>query len=132
MKAFVTATAIAACLIAAIPRPALAQDLPHFQCYQVKTDQPVRVKTHKLRDQFGSVAAQVTLRPRLLCAPTDKDGEEPKLDVNGLHLLCYSVTEDGNKAKGTKVGVSNQFGSAKLVVTDPTILCVPTKKKVLQ
>jgi hypothetical protein len=132
MKAIAIAALAGVCLTAAMPAPSVAADLPHFQCYTVTTDLPANAKRHKLRDQFGSVSASVTLRPRLLCAPTDKDGEDPKLDLNGFHLVCYSVTEQENKAKGTKVVISNQFGSTRLTVGDPTILCVPTKKKRLQ
>jgi hypothetical protein len=132
MKTLAIATTIGVCLMVAMPISSRAADLPHFQCYTVTADLPATAKSHKLRDQFGSVGARVTLRPRLLCAPTDKDGEDPKLDLKGLHLVCYSVTEEGNRARGTKVVISNQFGSTNLTVGDPTILCVPTKKKRLQ
>lgn len=100
----------------------------HFLCYKVSDFsgfEPVKVK---LKDQFQGFATAV-LKPTLLCNSVQKNNElimDPK-----RHLVCYTIARQ--KPRDVSVLVSNQFDDGqKLFVTEPTILCVPSLKKLLK
>ena len=100
----------------------------HYQCYRVKPlDPQFKPRKVKLRDQFGASAAEV-IRPVMICAPTTKNNLKPR-DTR-THYVCYE--DKGPKTPERKVAIANQFGKEIMVVVEPTLLCVPSLKKVLK
>jgi hypothetical protein len=99
----------------------------HYRCYKVSEERPFATREVTLKDQFDSGAAKV-LRAVLLCAPVQKNRLTPR-DTR-THLVCYDT--DGGQAPGRRVSVDNQFGPAVLKVDSPTLLCVPSLKRVLR
>ncbi|HTO83138.1 MAG TPA: hypothetical protein VMQ73_12925 [Methylomirabilota bacterium] len=128
MKTLVIGVVVVACTLITSPASAYVTDKPHFQCYSVTSDKPTTGQTHSLRDQFDTYKATVIMRPVLLCTPTDKDAGDSKLDLKGSHLVCYTMETAGNKGKGRKVSVENQFGSTTMVIGPARLLCVPSSK----
>ena len=102
--------------------------LDHFQCYRVKKSKgaPRFVKkTASITNQFET--ATVTLvKPRLLCAPASKNGEDPTAPSHPDHLICYK-TKDGKFGTLTTT-VTNQFGVDEVTVIHRRELCVPALK----
>ena len=99
----------------------------HYQCYRIAEQTPFKSVGVTLKDQFNASDAKI-LKPILLCAPTSKNGavvKDPK-----THLVCYQ--EDGAKSADKTVSVTNQFGTEKLTVGGPTMLCVPSLKTVVK
>jgi hypothetical protein len=99
----------------------------HYQCYRVSEQAAFKPVGVKLADQFGASGAQI-LKPIMLCAPTSKNGapvKDPK-----THLVCYQ--EEGAKSADKLVSTTNQFGTDKLTVGGPTMLCVPSLKTVVK
>jgi hypothetical protein len=102
----------------------------HFQCYKVavskNTPKFVPALGVSLGDQFGTMTVDVK-KPKYLCAPVDKNGEDPTAPTDLAYLMCYQAkqTDAVKFAKLTGVFVNNQFGSETLDVKKPALLCVP-------
>lgn len=101
----------------------------HYQCYAVEA--PTSAVTLKLlRDQFGISEGVKLGRPVMLCAPTAKNGTSPKDRIT--HYLCYEDAEA--KPADRKARIINQLTKETgidLAVQKPTMLCVPSLKKLL-
>ena len=111
------------------PPTASGLTIDHFQCY------PASVTPHTakfvardgitLEDELGALTVDVQ-KPKLLCAPVNKNGEDPTAATHPSHLACYQVKQAGTKfTKSTGVAVANQFGAETLDVKQPSLLCVP-------
>jgi hypothetical protein len=102
----------------------------HFQCYKIavskNTPKFAPVLGVALGDQFGTMTVDLK-KPKFLCAPVDKNGEDPTAPSDLSHLICYQAkqTDVVKFAKLTGVFVNNQFGSETLDVKKPALLCVP-------
>ena len=99
----------------------------HFSCYQVPRggipDQKVN-----LVDRFGSTMAKLTEIHRL-CAPTDKNGEDPTAPQSPVHLSGLTIgSTTGTFSKPKGLSVSNQFGSYTVDIVSPVVLLTPTSK----
>jgi hypothetical protein len=68
---------------------ASAQNLDHYQCYELEPQQMQGIDV-RLIDQFGETQNSV-VEPKYLCTPVDKNGSGIK-DKEG-HLLCYLLKE---------------------------------------
>ncbi len=69
------------------------------------------------------------MKPVMLCAPVDKNGEGIGDPVS--HLTCYELEK--LKVKATlDVAVNDQFGELILTVQKPKFVCVPSTKEVLE
>jgi hypothetical protein len=80
----------------------------------------------RLSNQFGRSRVRV-LRPVNLCAPAAKDGAAIQHPVE--HLVCYEIRELGRRRfRGATVRVTNQFGSRRVALLAPGLLCVPSAK----
>jgi hypothetical protein len=100
----------------------------HFQCYSIKrsrgTAKFTRVPGVNVIDRFGSHSATL-LRPRSLCVPVDKNGEDPAVVDAADHLLCY-------RARTPRFGIrqnffaDNQLGAQQLDLIRRMELCVPS------
>jgi len=79
-----------------------------------------------LADQFGSMTVTVK-KPKFLCNPVDKNGEDPMAPTHPVHLLCYQIkqTDVVKFAKRTGLFINNQFGPETLDAKKPALLCVP-------
>jgi hypothetical protein len=101
----------------------------HFQCYKVRasTGAPKfhKIVGVKVDDQFGTGTFDL-LEPKRLCAPADKNNEDPGAEAHPDHLLCYKV-----KARAPfntlRVWLSDQFGTLnKLRLIQRKEFCVPS------
>ena len=109
------------------PPPPAAPDVDHFKCYKLRTPMGAprftAVPNVHVIDQFGS--ATITLvQPMRLCAPADKNGEDPGAETHEAHLLCYKIRHV--TFGQTAVLVNNQFGPQAWDVIRRTEFCVPS------
>jgi hypothetical protein len=101
--------------------------LDHFQCYEVKPSGAFRRDGVRLVDRFGS--STVGLREAFaLCAPADKNDEDPSAPSDVDHLTSYGVRPGGSFAPVRDQELVNQLGTVRLDVVKPTRLFVPTAK----
>ncbi len=114
-----------------LPPPLAGSDLPHFNCYKtsnVEGDKDVTGIT--LQDQFlvpGSITVDVDKRgPFRLCVPVDKNGEDPSAPTNPMALLCYTTKKDSLPFGQLFPGITNQFTSRVVKMTQFDELCVPS------
>jgi hypothetical protein len=99
-------------------------DVDHFQCYRARTTgfSPVPIT---LSDRFGNRSAMV--RSAIdLCAPADKNGEDPDAVDSPGFLTSYKISAPGAFQQVTGVTAVNQFGPVTLNVKKPKVLLVPT------
>jgi hypothetical protein len=101
----------------------------HFDCYQLRGANLPRPKpTVTLQDVFGSYAATLD-RGHRLCAPTNKNGEDPSAPTRSEHLTGYNfVNVAPNIPEPNDVQVATQFGTYTVDVRNPVRLLVPTAK----
>ena len=97
----------------------------HFQCYEIKPKAFVTVTGVSVQDQFGQHTETVRLAHRL-CAPANKNGEDPSAPTHPEHLQGHIVS--GPNVKVANLTVANQFGTIKLDIVKPDVLMVPTLK----
>ncbi len=101
----------------------------HFTCYDVKRT-PGSTKFARLNDvpvetQFESTTLDVR-RPRQLCAPTDKNGEDPGAETDPVHLLCYQIKGHGGIDR-PRVSLNDQFGARTVTLGQRQMLCVASQ-----
>src|SRR5262245_19494261 len=106
--------------------PAAAQ-LDHFQCYNGRARPSTRVRDVTLVDQFGTLMVDV-FGPTDLCAPANKNDEDPTASGHPAHLASYDIKRRGRFKPVKDQLVVNQFGSVTVDVIKPTSLLVPTAK----
>jgi len=102
--------------------------LNHFQCYEAKRE-PVTAGPVSLQDQFRTTPSVPLSKPNRLCAPTNKQNEDPGAELDPEHLKSWQ-----DKRKTPKVlnqTIVNQFGSLQLDVTNPAFLLVPASKSLV-
>jgi len=116
------------------PPPPVSPAVDHFQCYKVRLTKGTQKFPSQLgvtvADQFGGMLVAVT-KPTALCAPVDKNGEEPGAETHAVHLMCYRIERAPGGPKFEtirRVLVTNQFGQETLDVKKPLQLCVPSSK----
>jgi hypothetical protein len=103
--------------------------IDHFQCYKVKRSRgtpkfvPIVVA---VTDQFESVTLTLK-KPQLLCAPTDKNDEDPTAPFRPDHLLCYK-TKSSARFGTLGVTLDNQFGPDQGTLIHRREFCVPSLK----
>jgi len=114
-----------------LPIRAAAQTLDHFTCYVAKpTAGTAAFAPHpgvKLDDAFGNSTVDVK-RPRLLCLPTNKNGEDATAPSHADHLEDYQIKPASRFAPRLQQRVTDQFGSRLLDLKKPLALQVPTAK----
>ncbi len=113
-------TGSAMCTASAVP-------LNHFQCYDVARQQFDRFSL-SLDDDFGTNTVEVR-RPKLLCAPVNKNDEDPSAPGDAEHLVGYEIRRDGRRfERFTEEVVQDQFGVLVLDLQRPERLLVPSAK----
>jgi hypothetical protein len=100
--------------------------LDHLQCYEVKPA-ATSPATVTVEDQFGTLSETIRF-PHRLCAPANKNGEDPTAPNHPQHLTGYVVTGSSAFTRRFNQTIVNQFGSVTLDVVRPDILMVPTAK----
>jgi hypothetical protein len=106
----------------------VAEKSNHFLCYaldNVKAASPGVVTT---RDQFGDTTIEQFSGSKSwrLCAPVDKNGEDPFAESNSTGLFCYDVKEtDKNVVLGVSVSWANQFEINSNKIDKLDDFCVP-------
>jgi hypothetical protein len=84
-----------------------------------------------LQDVFGTYTATLD-RGHRLCAPTNKNGEDPDAPQRPEHLTGYDfVSVTPNLPEPNDVQVANQFGTYIVDVRNPMRLLVPTAKSLV-
>jgi len=110
----------------------------HYKCYKVKIDKNAPLQFEPLQvtlfDPNFNADKKVfdVIKPKMLCNPVDKNGEEIMNPTN--HLMCYDVepAEGFKKNKKRSVFTNNQFGPEQLDVKKEKELCVPSEKTLLE
>src|SRR5262245_6447286 len=101
--------------------------LRHIQCYEVRPPQRFDDHAVSLDDQFRSFDATVR-KVFSVCAPADKNGEDPDASTDPNHFVSYGLKPAAKGAKVFKQHVVNQFGALDLDVVKPARLFVPSSK----
>jgi hypothetical protein len=102
----------------------------HFTCYKVRRSRgtpkfvPVTVT---VGDQLFSNVGETLVKPIRLCAPADKNQENPGAQNHPDHLLCYKVKSTSQIGDIVKT-IENQFGAGSLRLIHRRELCVPSLK----
>ena len=100
----------------------------HFQCYLVRRStgeprfQPIRGVAAV--DQFGSQGLDL-LRPRYLCVPADKNGENPGAESNPQGLLCYKA-KHRVRFGDREPFIADQFLQKRVSIIRRMEFCVPS------
>ena len=118
------------------PTPTATPALDHFTCYKVgATSGSVKFPGIanppgvSLSDQFGPSTIEVK-KPKLLCAPTDKNSENPGAELHPEHLEGYQIKNLLKPVFPTNITVTDQFnpGGIKVDAKKQSHLLVPTVK----
>ncbi len=120
--------------------PLASTGVDHYKCYRAKVAKakkgqgpfPVFTRTSvTLTDQFGGPLQFDLKKPTRLCAPADKNGENPGAPSHVDHLVCYQAKLTKQAPKQPKfvaqtVSTANQFGAEVLRAKSIEELCVPS------
>jgi hypothetical protein len=100
--------------------------LDHFQCYDIH--RPATGEDVTLADRFGPSNVRV-IRPRRICAPASKNGENPGAPQADDHLTAYKIRQTSPRfERELDQLVVNQFGELRVDLVRPEQLLVPTGK----
>ena len=102
----------------------LQDPLDHFKCYRVSGARFRRAGI-AVNTQFGPITVDIK-KPLHLCAPVNKNGEDPSAPQHPDHLMCYLVR--GPRPLQKTVFTNNQFGQDSFGFFGPRELCVPSTK----
>jgi hypothetical protein len=117
------------------PTPTLGP-LDHFTCYKaaatkgsVKFPGILNPPGISLVDQFGSSQVAVK-KPKFLCAPTNKNGEDPTAPSHPEHLKIYQIKNSVKPVFPTGTTVIDQFNTSgiSMDVKKQAYLLVPSVK----
>jgi hypothetical protein len=124
------------------PRPASPQrrctghtappPVDHQLCYSASGTQFKIPRGVKLVNQFSTAGFVPAIGSALVlhCNPVQKtlpDGQVFKITNPNAHLACFRIAPPTKQPTPTVV-VTNQFGSATLVPSQPNLLCLPSWK----
>jgi hypothetical protein len=109
--------------------PAECAGLPHFQCFETHRP-PIDIAEVSLVDALGGSTVAV-LQAKRLCAPADKNAEDPGVDFDGPHLTEYMIKQGTPRfARVRGIEATDQFGTLRFDVVRPDRMLVPTAKSV--
>ncbi len=97
----------------------------HFQCYEIHRASSNRTVT--LDDAVGDGTVTIK-RAKRLCAPVDKNGEDPLAPLEAEHFTYYTIKQTTRFTKVKQVTVDNQFGVQTMSLAKPDRMLVPTAK----
>src|SRR5262249_44823780 len=105
--------------------PSTCKRPDHYQCYEVKPKAFPIITGVSVQDQFGQHSETIRF-PHRLCAPADKNGEDPSAPLHSNHLIGHLVSAPNVKVSNQVV--VNQFGTIKLDGARPYTPLVRTPK----
>jgi hypothetical protein len=113
-----------------LPPPLVGSDLPHFNCYRTSNVEGDKERTGiTVQDQFlvpGSLTVDLDKRgPFRLCVPVNKNGEDPGAPTNPAAMVCYTTRRDTLPFGEKFPGITNQFTSRVVKMTQFDELCAP-------
>jgi hypothetical protein len=101
--------------------------LNHFVCYEAHAD-PAIIAGITLDDGFGPSTVEMK-ELRRLCAPADKDGEDPTAPQDPEHLAGYTIKQTAPAPTTFAAQViTNQFGTFTVDVKKAQYMLVPSAK----
>ncbi len=131
MRSLVGRLIAAVTLIAPLALPAPATALDHFTCYKARTTGGTAKFVPRpgvtVVDRVRSSTVEVR-KPKLLCAPTSKNGEDPTAPSHPLHLEDYQIKAATKLVPVVNQEIVDQFGTLSLDMRKPLTLQVPTAK----
>jgi hypothetical protein len=101
----------------------------HFQCYEIH--RPNFNRTGVTLDDAVGTGTVTIKRAKRLCAPVDKNGEDPTAPADPKHLTYYTIKQTSRFTKVKQVTVENQFGTQKMALAKPDRMLVPTAKSLV-
>src|SRR6185369_3127769 len=105
------------------PRP-----LRHFQCYEMPREPFTQITGVSALDQFGPSTLTI-IRPKRLCNPASKNGEDPTAVQDINHLTGYIIKQTTpHFVPIPNVQITNQFGTVVATLRKPDVLMLPTAK----
>ncbi len=125
-----TPTTTATPTVSATPTPtttATPVPLDHFQCYETHR-KAMNLAGVSMEDEFGPSTITVK-RDKRICAPANKNGEDPDAPTHPGHLVFYTIKQTAPRPiKIPGVVVTNQFGVLVVTVGKADRMLVPTAK----
>lgn len=116
-------------LVVAMPASSWAAD--HFTCYMTRTTPGTprftSVSGVSVVDAFRSSSVEVK-KPKFLCAPTNKNGEDPAAPSHPDHLTDFQTKPTVKFTPVTNQRVVDQFGTLFLDLKKVVTLQVPSAK----
>src|SRR5262249_43606536 len=117
----------------ATPPAPVDPETDHFLCHKVTNVKGfAEVDGVQVLDQFKdgfkdllqlpTIGVDV-LKPERLCAPVNKNGEDPQAPTRPGHLVCYDTRDPHFDT--ARPFVNNQFGPLQVKITQYDELCVP-------
>ena len=102
--------------------------LSHFQCYEVRPPNTFNRTNISLSDAYGDLNVDLN-EASTVCAPVNKNGEDPGAPDAVWHLASYLLGVNGAPFERVKgVSITNQFGTLTLNLIKPGRLFVPSLK----
>jgi hypothetical protein len=100
----------------------------HYQCYEMPREPFPVVTGVSAVDHFGASTLEV-VRPKRLCNPANKNGEDPTAVNDQNHLTGYIIKQTTPRFHSVaNVQITTQFGAIVATLTKPDYLFVPTAK----
>lgn len=103
-----------------------ASPLEHFDCYQTPRAN-IPAQTVTVVDRFGTTVNKIVDIHRL-CAPADKNGENPAAPSDPLHYASADYSKLASFTKVSGVMAGTQFGTYTFDVIAPMALLLPASK----
>ena len=120
-----------------VPGPVNRAGVDRYECYKVAKPKGaslasfIAVVSPRITDEFGGPIAYDLSKPTKLCAPVNKNNEDPGADTHPGHLVCYKAKRQSTEPAFTPLTVStntSNFGAFVLDAVKPTELCLPAFK----
>jgi cysteine-rich repeat protein len=116
------------CTLGPTPTPTATPAEPpldHFQCYEMPREPFQEITGVSLVDHLGPSTVDV-IRPKRLCSPASKNGEDPSAPDHPDYLTGYKIVQRTSFIKRRDITVSNQFGTVVIDIVRPEFLFVPS------
>jgi len=130
-RVLLSSAMLASAMLVLAPTIAAAAAPDHFSCYKAayapQSMHFTAVTGVGLVDAFGSSTVTVK-KPQFLCAPSNKNGEDPSAPSDPDHLTDFLVKPSVPFTTVPALHVSDQFGSLTIDVKKPYTLQVPSAK----
>jgi hypothetical protein len=104
---------------------------PHFNCYEIVRSNIPDIPGVVLEDRFGTTTVTVK-EPKRLCAPADKNGEDPAAPLLPDHLAAYTIDRTaGSFVQQKGLQISNQLGVFTANLSRQKVVMTPSAKSLM-